>query len=222
MTVAHTKTKGCGVEQAETFQPLTTMMKALFVALAVAVTVFSESRLQAQSKGNGGTVTRVPVVFSEGHETDERDGGRPVVLVAAALGVPTEVFREAFSHVHPAGAGQEPEARQVRENKSALMKALGKYGVTNDKLDAASNYYRYVRSRGELWPVKPAEANAVVRNGVVTGIEIVSGGSGYTSAPVVSVPNMQGVAAKVELSFGTKLATNGSVSAITIAPSKER
>lgn len=33
-------------------------------------------------------ITRVPVVFSGGHETDPRDHGRPVVLIAGALGIP--------------------------------------------------------------------------------------------------------------------------------------
>lgn len=184
-------------------------MKLLSVIIALAVTTFA----QAQSSG---LKTRIPVVFSEGHETVGEDRGRPVVLVAGALGVAPEVFREAFSHVHPAGAGERPGDQQVRDNKAALMKALGKYGVTNDKLDAASNYYRYVRSRGEMWPTKPAVANAVVQNGVVTGIELVSGGSGYSSPPVVTVPGVEGVNVKVELTFSKKFDKNGSVSAITV------
>jgi hypothetical protein len=51
-------------------------------------------------------VTKVPVVFSGGHDTVVVDRGRPVVLIAAALGVPDEVFREAFSHVRPASGWQ--------------------------------------------------------------------------------------------------------------------
>jgi hypothetical protein len=39
---------------------------------------------------------KVPVTFSGGHETDPQDRGRPVVLVAGALGVKPEVFRKAF------------------------------------------------------------------------------------------------------------------------------
>ena len=95
-------------------------------------------------------VARVPVVFTGGHETDPRDRGRPVALVAAALGVPADVFREAFTHVRPAPAGTQPDPEAVRRNKDALMAALAPYGVTNDRLDAVSNHYRYVRSRGEL------------------------------------------------------------------------
>ncbi len=93
-------------------------------------------------------VTRVSVEISGGHETDRRDRGRPVILVASALGVPAKVFREAFSHVHPAPAGTRPDPEQVRANKDALLSALSKYDVTNDRLDTVSNYYRYVRRRG--------------------------------------------------------------------------
>ena len=45
---------------------------------------------------------RIELNFTGGYDTDPRDHGRPVVLVAAGLGVAPEVFREAFSHVHPA------------------------------------------------------------------------------------------------------------------------
>src|SRR6476620_1732883 len=96
--------------------------------------------------------TRVPIVFSGGHETDPRDNGRPVVLIASALGVPPEVFRDAFSHVTPARAGQEPDPSQVNKNKAALLQALGPYGITNARLDEVSNYYRYNASAGEHWP----------------------------------------------------------------------
>ena len=74
--------------------------------------------------------------------------GRPVVLVAAGLGVPTEVFRKAFSGVTPAGAGEEPDPAQVQRNKEALLKVLGPYGVTNDELDRVSNHYRYQAACG--------------------------------------------------------------------------
>ena len=39
------------------------------------------------------------VVIQGGYETDSRDNGRPVRLIAAALEVPDEVFREAFAGV---------------------------------------------------------------------------------------------------------------------------
>ena len=82
------------------------------------------------------------VVFTGGYETDLRDHGRPVALIAAALGVEPEVFRQAFSNVKPARGGA-PSAARVRANKEVLMSALGKQGITNDRLDTVSNYYRY-------------------------------------------------------------------------------
>lgn len=191
--------------------------RATVAALTMLV---ATSCLQGQSATLPADVTRVPVVFSGGHETDTRDGGRPVVLIAAALGVKTEVFREAFSHVHPAGPGSGgPTGAEARQNKTALMNALGKYGITNDRLDAVSNYYRYVRSRGELWTTKPAAANALVKNGAIIGYEITNGGSGYSSTPTVSVPSITGATAKVTLAYGKVLEKNGSISAITIPSS---
>ncbi len=87
---------------------------------------------------------RVPVVFSGGHETVGIDHGRPVALIAAALGITDDVFREAFSRVRPARPGSGgPTNEEAQQNKAALMKALGKYGFTNERLDAVSNFYRY-------------------------------------------------------------------------------
>jgi hypothetical protein len=170
-----------------------------------------------------GSVTKVPVVFSGGHDTDGRDHGRPVVLVAGALGVPPEVFREAFTHVHPAGPDSGgPSDTEARANKAALMSALGKYGVTNDRLNTVSNRYRYVRSHGEMWPTAPAVAHALVQNGAVIGYEIVSGGFGYSSPPTVSVPNVKAAPTTVELSFGQDFESNGAVSKITIATGQEK
>ena len=159
---------------------------------------------------------RVPVTFSGGHDTEGVDRGRPVILIAAALGVAPEVFREAFSHVHPAGPGSGgPTDAEARQNKAALMGALGKYGVTNDRLDEVSNYYRYPPGQGGLWKSKPATAVALVKDSVVVGYEITDGGSGYTSAPTITVPGVAAANAKVEIAFGKDLATNGSVRAIT-------
>jgi hypothetical protein len=165
-------------------------------------------------------MTRVPVKFSGGHETDRRDRGRPVVLIAAGLGVSSDVFREAFSHVRPAPAGTRPSPDQVRSNKEALLDALGPHGVTNDRLDEVSNYYRYVRSRGEMWPTKPAAAYAEVEHGRIVRFVVTKGGSGYSSPPTVSVPGFD-VATKVEISYGKKLETNGSVAVIRLAAEKK-
>jgi len=170
-----------------------------------------------------GTATKVPVVFSGGHDTDPRDHGRPVVLVAGALGVAPEVFRDAFSRVHPAGPDSGgPTREEAQANKAALMSVLGKYGITNERLDTVSNRYRYVRSHGEMWPTKDAVANAIVQNGVVTGYEIISGGYGYSSAPTVTIPNVKAAPAKVELAFNKEFEANGSVSKITVEAEKTK
>jgi len=160
---------------------------------------------------------KVPVVFTGGYETDPQDRGRPVVLIAAALNVPPEVFRQAFKNVKPAPAGQQPEPDQVRKNKQALMSSLAPYGVTNDRLDTVSNYYRYSRSRGEMWRTTPATAYATVRDGVVTGFTITNPGSGYSSPPAISLPGMDDPHATASLSFGTDFSKNGSIKEIAPA-----
>lgn len=191
-------------------------MNRLAFTIAAAFALAGSSAL-AQPAATAKGVTKVPVVFSGGHDTDPRDHGRPVVLVASALGVTSEVFREAFSHVHPAGPGSGgPTREEAQANKRALMSALGKFGITNERLDEVSNFYRYPPGRGNLWKVTPAVANALVKDGVVTGYEIVSGGAGYTTAPTVSVPDAKGPAPKVDIVFGKDFKTNGAVSAITI------
>ncbi len=172
----------------------------------------------AQTAPSSATPEQVPLVFSGGHETDPRDRGRPVILIAAALGVSSDVFREAFSHVHPAPAGTEPEPDQVRLNKAALLGALGPYGITDDLLNTVSNYYRYNRSRGEMWPTREAAGYATVANGAVTGVTLTQGGAGYSSPPMVKIPGFEPVTVVSQLSFGKSLEENGSVSGLTLAP----
>lgn len=191
------------------FTPMKFALPTFLALLAISVLTHAADPVAAG-------ITKVPVVFSEGHDTDPQDKGRPVVLVAGALGVPPEVFRDAFSRVHPAGPDRGPTSEEARANKAALMSVLGKYGITNEQVDAASNRYRYVRSRGEMWQHKPAVANALVKNGEVTGFEIVDGGSGYSSAPTVTVPEVKAFKAKVQLAYGKDFEKNGSVSGISV------
>jgi hypothetical protein len=192
-------------------------MKFLTTSLIIAISSLSTFQVRAELPSLPSGVTRAPVVFSGGHDTDSRDHGRPVVLVAGGLGVTPEVFREAFSHVHPAGPGSGgPTTEEARANKAVLMNALGKYGITNDRLDEVSNYYRYMRSNGEMWKTRNAVANALVKDGVVTAYEIIDGGAGYSSPPSVSVAGVKATPAKVELSFGKDLAKNGAVASIMI------
>jgi hypothetical protein len=208
------------------------MHRALKISLLTASLAIFCAVLHAQSndgapdaaakKSPPSDVSRIKVVLSGGHETEGEDKGRPVVLIANALGVKPEVFRDAFSHVHPAPAGTEPDPEQVRKNKSALMDALGKYNITNDQLDKVSNYYRYQRSKGEMWPTKPAVAYTQVKHGQIIGYEVESGGAGYSSAPTITVPGFKDAKAKVELSFSKDLEHNGAVSSITIPDDKQK
>ena len=164
----------------------------------------------AQEKG----AQRVELVFQGGHDTDPRDRGRPVVLIAGALGVPPEVFREAFTHVRPAPGGTRPDPEQVQRNKEALLQALAPYGVTNERLDEVSNYYRYRPQDGEMWPTQDAAGYATVKNGKITGFVITQGGSGYSSAPSISVPGLKEGTVESQLAFNQEFAQNGAVPSV--------
>jgi hypothetical protein len=110
-----------------------------------------------------------------------------------------------------------PSAEQAQQNKAALLKVLAPYGITNERLDAVSNYYRYNGSKGETWPKTQAAATATVTNGVVTGVTITNPGAGYTSTPTVILKGPNGtITAKASISYTKDFKTNGSVSAITI------
>jgi hypothetical protein len=151
-----------------------------------------------------------PVTIAGGHDTDPKDGGRPVVLIAAALGVKTEVFREAFSGVTPA-RGRGPTGDEARQNKDALMRVLAPHGVTNDRLDEVSNYYRYRPQNGELWRHRDAKARAVVEDGKVKRIEVNDAGAGYSTPPRVTIKGMENVELVVTLHFDKDLKKNGSI-----------
>lgn len=158
----------------------------------------------------------VSITFTGGHETFGPDRGRPVVLVAGALGVPPEVFRKVFSGVHPAGPGSGgPTDGEARANKQVLMQGLAPYGVTDDRLNTVSNYYRYVRSRGEMWPTTPAAATATIENGAVKSITITNPGNGYSSPPQAAIEGMPDVKLAVTLSFDTDFKKNGAIKEIT-------
>lgn len=160
-----------------------------------------------------GTTARVN--FSGGHDTDPRDGGRPVVLIAAALGVSPEVFREAFSGVTPARDGK-PSKELAQRNKEALMKVLEPHGVTNERLDTVSDYYRYQPQRGELWKTTPARAYAVLEQGKVKRIVVSTPGSGYSAPPRATIEGMEVVELKVTIEFSKDMRKNGSVTSIEV------
>ena len=112
-------------------------------------------------------------------------------------------------------AGQEPDPAQVQLNKAALLRVLGPYGVTNDRLDAVSDYYRFNGSAGETWPRTPATATAIVTNGVVTGVTITTAGAGYTSPPTITITGSNATATAT-IGFSSDFKANGSLTAITL------
>lgn len=143
-----------------------------------------------------------------GYETDPRDHGRPVVLIAAALGVEDQVFRDAFSRVTPARDGH-PSPALAQRNKQVLMDALSRHGITNDRLDEVSNFYRYQPQRGDVWRHQPARVTAVFDNGKVTGFKIVDAGYGYTTPPRISLAGYGSVRVEAELGFSQDFRKNG-------------
>jgi hypothetical protein len=126
-----------------------------------------------------------------------------------------ELFREAFSGVTPARNGR-PSPGEARRNKAILMKALGPHGITSERLDEVSDYYRYQPQRGQPWKNVPAKAYAIVENGKVKKVVVTSPGSGYNTPPTAIVRGMEMVALKVTVQFGKELDKNGSVRAVEI------
>lgn len=183
----------------------TTLLGGIALALLAAGTAFGEE-------------TQVPVTFTGGHDIGRGDFGRPVALIAAALGVKTEVFREAFSGVTPA-KGRGPSGDEARKNKEALMKVLKPHGITNERLDEVSNYYRFRPQNGELWPTTAAKAHAIVEGGKIKKIVVTEAGSGYCSIPTATVQGMNS-SLKVSLKYSTDFKKNGAVDAIEVVPAK--
>jgi hypothetical protein len=157
----------------------------------------------------------LPLEFSGGYEIGKNDFGRPVVLIAAALGVKPDEFRKAFSGVTPAKGGP-PSKEEARKNKEALMKVLGPLGVTNERLDEVSDYYRFQPQKGERWKHTPAKGYAVVEDGKVKKIVVTEAGSGYCSPPTVRIKGLDGVALEVTLHFDKDFKKNGSIKSIAV------
>lgn len=167
------------------------------------------------------TVGEYTVKITGGYETNPVDHGRPVILIASALGVSEEVFRTAFSGVTPAGPDRGPSREEAEQNKKALLEVLAPHGITNERLDEVSNYYRYNQSRGELWQHVVAEAKPVIANGKLTGLVLTNAGAGYTSAPTVTVTGPEGtMTATAQIRFTDEFATNGSLASITLEDTK--
>lgn len=156
----------------------------------------------------------VDVTISGGYETVASDGGRPTLLIASALGISQAKFQEAFSGVTPAKNGSPTTAEELA-NKAALLRVLAPLGITNEKLDEVSNYYRYLGANGEVWTRVPATAKATVVDGKVTKVTITNAGSGYCSTPLLTVPGASSQLTAI-VSFSTQFALNGRISAINI------
>lgn len=155
------------------------------------------------------------VSFSGGHDIGANDFGRPVVLIAAALGVEPDVFREAFSGVTPA-RDRAPTGDEARANKAALLKVLAPHGVTNERLDEVSDFYRFHPQAGERWPTRDAAAHAVVVDGQIREIVITDHGTGYNSDPVLTVAGFPDAKFQVTLGFSKDFEQNGTVAAIEV------
>jgi hypothetical protein len=163
--------------------------------------------------------TRIPVTFSGGHDLGKNDYGRPITLMAAALGVKPDEFRQAFSGVKPAH-GRGPTGAEARGNKEALMKVLQPLGVTNERMDEVANYYRFRPQNGELWPAKPAKAYAVVEGDKIKKVVVTDPGSGYCSPPKVTVKGFENVLFEAKLKLVTDLKKNGGVEGVELAKEK--
>lgn len=199
------------------------LSRVLFLAILLAIVTACSKPEDAVRGGDSagaasssvGSQSSPQVTFVGGFETDPQDHGRPVILIGSALGVTEDVFRDAFSGVTPSRNGP-PSHSEARANKEVLMNALGKFGVTNERLDEVSNYYRYRPQSGELWKHTPAAATAIVEDGKVTGFNITNPGAGYTVAPMVQVAGFDDLKVDVTIGFSTDFAKNGSVASITV------
>jgi len=191
------------------------MTASLLLAALLTATIGAASQPATQA-GKDAEAKEVAVTFSGGYETEGVDKGRPVILIAAALKVKPEEFRAAFGKVKPAPGGQHPDPEQVKKNKEVLMAALGPLGVTNDRLDEVSNFYRYRPGDRELWKHTPATATATVKNGKVVAITVMNAGAGYSSPPTVSVEGIGRVEATVTVGYGEDLKTNGGVTGVVV------
>ena len=138
-------------------------------------------------------------------------------MVAGGLGVAPEVFRDAFSGVRPVAPGKQPDQARAQQNKAVLLAALSPYGITNEQLDAVSDYYRYQPGTGVLWPIRSAVITATVQTGTVTSFEVTDGGAGYPSQPSISVPGAACGPVAVNLSYSRDLAKNGAIESVTLS-----
>jgi hypothetical protein len=84
------------------------------------------------------------------------DPKRPVEKIGKDLGLQPEQFRQCFSNVSPAPAGQRPESERTHANKAVLLGCLQKSNpaITNDSLDAVMDRYRPGGREAQMPPRK--------------------------------------------------------------------
>ena len=88
-------------------------------------------------------------------------------------------------------------------------------GVTNDRLDEVSNYYRFRPQQGELWKTAEAKGHAVVEGGKVTKVVITEAGSDCTP-PQVTIQGLEKVTLSAKLHFVKDLKKNGGIEAVEV------
>ena len=93
---------------------------------------------------------------------------------------------------------------------------LGPHGVTNERLDEVSDYYRFRPQEDELWPVKAAKAEAIVEDGQIKRIVITEPGHGYSTPPRAMVKGFAAAKLRVDLAFSKAFKKNGAVKAIEL------
>jgi len=158
---------------------------------------------------------RYDVTIVGGYETNPVDMGRPTILIGSALGITEEIFSDAFSGVTPEPQGHLNE-EIAQANKAILLAALAPYGITNERLDEVTNYYRYPPGSTIIWEHTPAEIVAIVENRKVIRFEIINGGAGYTSIPTLEVPGLGTMAAEITVSYSENFSTNGAITSVTL------
>ena len=102
------------------------------------------------------------------------------------------------------------------------MNGLSKYGVTNDRLDEVSNYYRFRPQAGELWPTRPAKGYALIEDGKIKKLVIANPGAGYNTPPEVTLPDFPTLHVRATLSFNKDLKKNGGVATVEQAPASTK
>jgi hypothetical protein len=90
------------------------------------------------------------------NEVMRDDPRRPVDKISNDLGIQPEQFRQCFSNVSPAPAGQRPGSDRTHANKAVLLSCLQKANpaITNESLDTVMDRYRPGGREAQMPPGK--------------------------------------------------------------------